>query len=255
MRRGGFRHDVAVVSIGVRMGLRGKGVDSSTVILLLVVDSSLEQSRCGYVGKDTSNIVWRGTTTSVVKDDTDAMSIVEESVRGWNQGQAEGGKQRPVKWCQTVSLQRRVPGVERVHPFAAWIPFFLIKRGCSTTAAQRSHRWCRPRGPFFLCAVDAPSFLAHLSCRPNPRYARHLLLAWQLRENVVSPTYTRNLVRPMHEVLSRAHDLHRTVQVKRRPKRARDHRWILPLRSCWTDGIYVARRCLPPSSLPTLRKR
>lgn len=36
--------------------------------------------------------------------------------------------------------------------------------------------------------------------------------------------------------------------------RARDHRWIFPLRSCWTDAIFVARRCLPASSLPTLRR-
>ena len=40
---------------------------------------------------DSSHHAWRRTTTNVVEDDTDAMSIVEQSVRGWVLGQAEGG--------------------------------------------------------------------------------------------------------------------------------------------------------------------
>lgn len=41
---------------------------------------------------DSSRHAWRRTTTNVVEDGTDAMSIVEQSARGRVSGQAEGGR-------------------------------------------------------------------------------------------------------------------------------------------------------------------
>ena len=41
---------------------------------------------------DSSHHAWRRTTTNVVEDDTDAMSIVKQSARGWVRGRAEGGR-------------------------------------------------------------------------------------------------------------------------------------------------------------------
>lgn len=84
---------------------------------------------------DTSNITWRSTTTTVAKDDMDAMLIVEPSAGGWIHGQT-GEEQGTVVWWQMVSLQRRASGVEKVHPSAAWIPFIVVNRGAPPSLHQ-----------------------------------------------------------------------------------------------------------------------